>query len=150
VRLPPRASHLRVSRERGDHFTTKRATWRPSLQPSRSEVRKWDPTNARASFHLLHDLLKTIEAARRPGRRLLDVGRMVKLCSVLVRGWCGVSWHHVVLLIAAGKTNREIGKALFISEKPVARHVSNIFDKLGVSSSIDATAWARQRYLIWT
>ena len=37
----------------------------------------------------------------------------------------------VLRLLAAGKTNRAIADELFISEKTVARHVSNIFDKLG-------------------
>jgi ATP/maltotriose-dependent transcriptional regulator MalT len=50
----------------------------------------------------------------------------------------------VLRLLAAGKTNRAIADALFISEKTVARHVSNIFDKLGVSSRTGATAWAFQ------
>ena len=54
----------------------------------------------------------------------------------------------VLRLLAAGKTNRDIAKALFISEKTVARHVSNIFDKLGVSSRAGATAWAYQHDLI--
>lgn len=54
----------------------------------------------------------------------------------------------VLRLLASGKTNRDIGEALFISEKTVARHVSNIFDKLGVSSRTAATAWAYQRNLI--
>ena len=54
----------------------------------------------------------------------------------------------VLRLLAAGKTNREIGAELFISEKTVARHVSNIFDKLGVSSRAAATAWAYQRNLV--
>jgi len=54
----------------------------------------------------------------------------------------------VLRLLAAGKTNRDIGEELFISEKTVARHVSNIFDKLGVSSRAGATAWAYQRNLI--
>jgi ATP/maltotriose-dependent transcriptional regulator MalT len=54
----------------------------------------------------------------------------------------------VLHLLAAGKTNRAIGDELFISEKTVARHVSNIFDKLGVSSRSAATAWAYQRNLI--
>jgi DNA-binding CsgD family transcriptional regulator len=54
----------------------------------------------------------------------------------------------VLRLLAAGKTNREIGEELFISEKTVARHVSNIFDKVGVSSRAGATAWAYQRNLI--
>lgn len=54
----------------------------------------------------------------------------------------------VLRLIAAGKTNRDIAEALFISEKTVARHVSNIFDKLGVSSRTGAAAWAYQHHLI--
>jgi DNA-binding NarL/FixJ family response regulator len=54
----------------------------------------------------------------------------------------------VLRLLASGKTNRAIAEELFISEKTVARHVSNIFDKLGVSSRSAATAWAYQRNLI--
>jgi DNA-binding CsgD family transcriptional regulator len=54
----------------------------------------------------------------------------------------------VLRLLAAGKTNRDIAEELFISEKTVARHVSNIFDKVGVSSRAGATAWAYQRNLI--
>jgi ATP/maltotriose-dependent transcriptional regulator MalT len=54
----------------------------------------------------------------------------------------------VLRLVAAGKTNRDVAEALFISEKTVARHVSNIFDKLGVSSRTAAVAWAYQRNLI--
>ena len=54
----------------------------------------------------------------------------------------------VLRLLAAGKTNRDIGEELFISEKTVARHVSNIFDKLGVSSRAGATAWAYQHHLL--
>ena len=53
----------------------------------------------------------------------------------------------VLRLLAAGKTNRAIADELFISEKTVARHVSNIFDKLGVSSRSGATAWAFQHHL---
>jgi ATP/maltotriose-dependent transcriptional regulator MalT len=54
----------------------------------------------------------------------------------------------VLHLLAAGKTNRAIAEELFISEKTVARHVSNIFDKIGVSSRAAATAWAYERKLI--
>jgi len=54
----------------------------------------------------------------------------------------------VLRLVATGRTNRTIAEELFISEKTVARHVSNIFDKLGVSSRAGATAWAFQRHLI--
>ena len=51
----------------------------------------------------------------------------------------------VLRLLTAGKTNRAIAEELFISEKTVARHVSNIFDKLGVSTRTEAAAWAHQR-----
>jgi ATP/maltotriose-dependent transcriptional regulator MalT len=54
----------------------------------------------------------------------------------------------VLRLLAAGKSNRAIAGELFISEKTVARHVSNIFDKLGVSSRTGATAWAFQHNLV--
>lgn len=48
----------------------------------------------------------------------------------------------LLALLATGKTNRQIAEQLFISEKTVARHVSNIFSKLGVSSRAAATAYA--------
>jgi DNA-binding CsgD family transcriptional regulator/tetratricopeptide (TPR) repeat protein len=53
----------------------------------------------------------------------------------------------VLRLVATGKTNRAIADELFLSEKTVARHVSNIFTKLGVSSRSAATAYAYQHDL---
>ena len=51
-------------------------------------------------------------------------------------------------LVASGKTNREVAADLVISERTVARHVSNIFDKLGVPSRAAATAYAYEHGLI--
>ncbi|HEY7171796.1 MAG TPA: LuxR C-terminal-related transcriptional regulator [Vicinamibacterales bacterium] len=48
----------------------------------------------------------------------------------------------VLKLMAQGKTNRAIARELDISEKTVARHVSNIFVKLDLSSRAAATAYA--------
>ncbi len=54
----------------------------------------------------------------------------------------------VLRLVATGKTNRSIAADLFLSEKTVARHVSNIFTKLGVSSRAAATAYAYEHDLV--
>jgi len=53
----------------------------------------------------------------------------------------------VLALLASGKTNRQIGKALHISEHTVARHVSNLFNKLAVSSRTAAAAFAHKHGL---
>jgi len=54
----------------------------------------------------------------------------------------------VLRLVAAGKSNRAIAAELFISEKTVARHVSNIFTKLSLSSRSAATAYAYEHGLV--
>lgn len=48
--------------------------------------------------------------------------------------------HNVLGLIAEGKTNKEIGSELSITEKTVKNYVSNIFDKLNVSRRSHAVA----------
>ncbi len=48
----------------------------------------------------------------------------------------------VLTLIAEGMTNREIGEALFISDKTVGVHVGNILAKLGVSGRVEAATVA--------
>lgn len=53
----------------------------------------------------------------------------------------------VLRLVATGKTNRAIAASLGISEKTVARHVSNLFLKLGLSTRAAATAYAYQHDL---
>lgn len=54
----------------------------------------------------------------------------------------------VLRLVAAGRTNREIAATLVISEHTVARHVQNIFAKLGLSSRAAATAFAFEHDLV--
>ncbi len=48
----------------------------------------------------------------------------------------------VLRLVAAGRTNPEIAALLFISEKTVARHLSNIVTKLEVTSRTAAASFA--------
>ena len=54
----------------------------------------------------------------------------------------------VLSLIALGKSNREIGEELFITSNTVARHVSNIFTKTGVSNRAEAATYASRQGLI--
>ena len=54
----------------------------------------------------------------------------------------------VLRLVAGGRSNREIASALVISERTVARHLQNIFAKLGVSSRTAASVFAFEHDLI--
>jgi DNA-binding NarL/FixJ family response regulator len=54
----------------------------------------------------------------------------------------------VLRLLATGKTNKAIARALFVSERTVDRHVSNIFMKIGVATRAAATAFAYENGLV--
>jgi DNA-binding CsgD family transcriptional regulator len=54
----------------------------------------------------------------------------------------------VLRLVSTGLTNRGIADRLTLSEKTVARHLSNIFAKLGLSSRSAATAYAYENGLL--
>jgi len=54
----------------------------------------------------------------------------------------------VLRLVASGKTNAAVAADLFLSEKTVARHMSNIFAKLDISSRAAATAFAYEHDLV--
>jgi DNA-binding CsgD family transcriptional regulator len=54
----------------------------------------------------------------------------------------------VLHLIAAGEPNKVIAADLHLSEKTIDRHVSNILNKLDVSSRTAATAWAYRHKLV--
>lgn len=80
-----------------------------------------------------------------------DLARVQKLSTRPVAaapGGLSLREAQVLRLVAAGKTNRAIADELFLSEKTVHRHLSNIFTKLGVASRSAATAYAFQHDLV--
>ena len=93
-------------------------------------------------------------AARRTFERLgaaIDVARIDDLARHATAkrlGQLTARELEVLSLVATGKTNRAIAGALRLSEKTVARHVSNIFTKLGLSSRAAATAYAFRNRLV--
>jgi DNA-binding NarL/FixJ family response regulator len=70
-------------------------------------------------------------------RRVADLRRPASLPGGLTEREA-----EVLAFVAAGRTNREIAGTLVISEKTVARHLSNIFTKLGLASRTAAAAYA--------
>ncbi|MFC0431376.1 helix-turn-helix transcriptional regulator [Kutzneria buriramensis] len=54
----------------------------------------------------------------------------------------------VLALVAMGRTNREVGEELFISEKTVSVHLSRVMAKLGASRRAEAVATAYDRGLL--
>lgn len=54
----------------------------------------------------------------------------------------------VLCLVATGASNRDIAERLVLSESTVARHVANIFVKIGVSARAAATAYAYDHHLV--
>lgn len=56
--------------------------------------------------------------------------------------------HEILVLIAEGLSNREIGARLFISENTVKTHSSRLFDKLGVGRRVQAVQRGRELRLV--
>jgi len=56
--------------------------------------------------------------------------------------------HEILVLVAQGRSNAEIGRQLFISTKTVSVHVSNILAKLGAGGRTEAASLARDLGLL--
>ena len=78
-----------------------------------------------------------------------DVSRVDQLLTASkIAGPLTTREMQVLKLVASGITNRAIADKLHISEKTVARHLSNIFTKLDLTSRTAATAYAYDHNLI--
>jgi DNA-binding NarL/FixJ family response regulator len=54
----------------------------------------------------------------------------------------------VLVLLARGRSNKEIAAELFVTPKTVSNHVEHIYTKIGVSSRAAATLFATQHGLL--
>ncbi|NUT92832.1 MAG: response regulator transcription factor, partial [Saccharothrix sp.] len=77
-----------------------------------------------------------------------DVERVDALTTPPARGGLTAREVEVLRLVASGRTNRAIARELGLSEKTVARHVSNCLTKIQVPSRAAATAYAYEHSLI--
>jgi DNA-binding NarL/FixJ family response regulator len=102
------------------------------------------------------DLIKAIESVER-GEALLDpavtqrvfqeVRRAVKEEEASAFANLSTQEKHVLMLVAEGRTNREIAKELYLGEGTVRNYVSSILCKLGVSNRAEAAAYAVEHNL---
>jgi len=98
----------------------------------------WELDSARQVF----ERLGAVPDAARAGRLTGGVGTKDQHPTLSPREL------DVVRLIARGRTNHAIATELFLSEKTVARHISNIFGKLDVSSRTAVAAYAFEHGLV--
>ena len=114
----------------------------------RSRVR--EAIDAGAVGYVLKDsdpaqLLEAIRAVAR-GESPIDprVARtLLALRSATVNAELTAREHEVLALVGQGKANKQIARALGISERTVKAHLGNIYSRLGVADRTQAALWAR-------
>ena len=90
-------------------------------------------------------LLENLEALSRRTRMSIEVIEAAPLDTRdVARMGLTQREGEVLALLAAGRTNRQIGTELFVSEKTASVHVSNILRKLGVTTRVEAAAIAQR------
>jgi len=99
-------------------------------------------------------LLPAMEEAEAAGALMGDVLRGVARRGRLVEGAGDLDLTprelEVLLLVAEGRTNREVGEQLFITDKTASTHVSNLLRKLGLTNRGEAAAFAHRKGLVRT
>ena len=117
---------------------------------------------AGASGYLLkqirgRDLVSALEAVGR-GESLLDPAVTEKVLERVRRVASGSATDElaeltsqerkILLLVAEGKTNKEIAKDVFLSDKTVKNYVSSILSKLNLQRRTQAAAFVAKRHLV--
>jgi DNA-binding CsgD family transcriptional regulator len=95
-----------------------------------------DEPDLRAQLAELLVVSRDADLARSAGIALPRARRRGDLLSA--REW------EILDLLSQGRSNRQIGETLFISESTAKVHVRHIFEKLGVHTRVEAVAWLSQ------
>lgn len=136
--------------EFGDRWATAMADVRAAEAAAASGAADRAATSLRrahsiASALAARPLLAEIEAVSSRTRLSVDAPtRVVISDSSVERLGLTPREGEVLALVAAGRTNRQIGEELYVSDKTASVHVSNILRKLGVNSRVDAAAVAQR------
>ncbi|MDX6230633.1 MAG: hypothetical protein QOI76_4023 [Frankiales bacterium] len=143
-----------------DVYEIARGRWRLSealMQAGRRDeaVAAWRSAHEVAARLGAVPLLQGLEDLRRRARLVIGSTDAVTTTSG-VGGWSaalaagGLTPREleVLRLVAEGRTNRQIGAALFISDKTASVHVSNLMAKLGAASRTEAAALAYREGLL--
>ena len=98
------------------------------------------------------EIVRAIRAAHR-GQAHLDpavTGVLTRLLVARDRGTADLTARErdVLILVARGRSNRQIGQTLSIGERTVQTHLSNILAKLELSSRTQAALWAVREGLV--
>ncbi|MGY1846545.1 helix-turn-helix transcriptional regulator [Blastococcus sp. SYSU DS1021] len=132
----------------GHVYEEARSRWRLAEALLATDDRGGAAVEARAAHEVAVRLgaapLRTaVEALVRRGRLDVPGVRLVDVSTVLTP-----REQSVLALLAKGRTNRQIGAELYISEKTASVHVSNILAKLGAGGRTEAVAIAAARGLL--
>lgn len=103
-----------------------------------------DHETARMHFQAAGSVFEQLGAAP----DLAELERPIAIRSAGPSGSLTDREREVLSLVTSGETNRQVATTLGISEHTVARHLSNIFDKLGVTSRTAASAFAHKHKLV--
>ena len=115
--------HLTISRDGAAHVA--------ALIPNAQLVSVNDSSSLVATAQPVLDFLLSLPQ-RDDGQRTLPDGSCLSAREI-----------EVIRLVAGGKSNQQIADELFISINTVNRHVSNIFDKIGVANRAQAAVYAK-------
>ncbi len=134
----------------GDQWATATALLREAEAAALAGAADRAASSLRHAHAIAHELgaaplLADLEALSRRTRISIDAPARVTLDGGSVER-LGLTTREaeVLSLVAAGRTNRQIGDELFVSVKTASVHVSNILRKLGVNSRVDAAAVAQR------